>query len=267
VSSACPGAAPYTRGVDAGSGLARLRRAFEAEWRSEGKELAHGFEHLVRRCEELLRDEDLRGQSVLEVGAGRGFLSIYALVCRGAAHVTALDEYEGHGSSLGSHDGLVRLRAHLSQEPRLEIARSDFLEWTPSRRFDCILLVNALHHIVETPRPLSRDAEPWQRALRTFERVRRALAPGGRLIVQELSCRNYCPIPHYRRRMSGVRWRTKQAPREWCKALRASGFTETRVRYRYPLNLPERAALRPLLANRLVSLATDSSYVIRASAS
>jgi SAM-dependent methyltransferase len=249
------------------SGLDRLREAYRTWGSTEGDELPHSFEHLVRRCEELLRGEDLRGRSVLEVGAGRGFLAHYAAVCRGAEHVTALDEYEGHGAPGAGRDTLFGLRAALGQERRIRIEQCDFLDWRPSRSFDYVLLVNALHHIAETRLPLSHDAEQWQRALAAFERARSALAPGGCLLIQELSCRNYCPLPRYRRRMRGVRWESKQAPGEWCKALRAAGFTRTAVRYRYPLNLREVDALRPLLANRVVSLLTDSSYVIRASAS
>ncbi len=250
------------------SGLERLREAFRSEWPSgDGAEPAHAFEHLVRRCEELLRGEDLAGLEVLEIGAGRGFLAHYAILCRGAAHVTALDEYEGHGAPAADRDTLARLRARLGLEDRISIEKCDFLDWKPSRRFDYVFLVNALHHLVETRLPLSQDAQRWQRALRAFGRVRRVLAPGGRLVIQELSCRNCCPLPRYRRRMRGVRWQNKQAPAEWCKALRASGFGRTQVRYRYPLNLAELRPLRPLLANRIVSLLTDSSYVIRAAAS
>lgn len=247
------------------AGLERLRDAFRAEWSESDAELSHSFDHLVRRCEELLHGEDLSGRSVLEVGAGRGFLAHYAAICRGASHVTALDEYGGHGAPETSYDTAVRLRARLGAEDRICIEKSDFLEWQPSRTFDYVFLVNALHHIVQTRQPLSRDRQRWASALDAFERTRRALAPGGRLLIQELSRRNYCPLPRYRRRMSGVRWDTKQTPREWCKALRASGFTRTRVRYRYPLNLVEVEPLRPLLANRWVSLLTDSSYVICAS--
>ncbi len=249
------------------SGLERLRDAFRSEWTIERDvELPHSFEHLVRRCEELLRGEDLRGRSVLEVGAGRGFLAHYAVLCRGAAHVTALDEYGGHGAPEASYATALGLRARLGEAERIAVEKGDFLAWQPPRRFDYLILVNALHHIVETERALSRDPEHWQLALRAFARARAALMPGGRLLIQELSCRNCCPLPRYRRRMRGVRFGSKQAPREWCRALRASGFQDLRVRYRYPLNLVEVPALRPLLANRLVSLLTDSSYLICASA-
>lgn len=245
-------------------GVRRLREAFETHGPVGAP--GHSFDHLLRRCEELLRGEDLAGRSVLEVGAGEGFLAHYAVVCRGAAHVTALDEYEGHGAHPDGRQTLERMRGQLDQEGRIRVEQRDFLDWEPPRKFDYVLLVNALHHIVETPSRLSHDAPHWQQAVRAFERARRALAPGGRLLIQELSCRNYCPLPRYRRQMRGVRWENKQTPREWCKALRASGFTETAVRYRYPLNLPDLDAARPLLANRLVSLLTDSSYVICARA-
>lgn len=268
--TARPSAGPrllYTPIVDGtrAEGVERLREAFRTH--GPGGAPAHSFDHLLRRCEELLRGEDLAGRSVLEVGAGDGFLAHYAVVCRGAAHVTALDEYEGHGAHAEGRETLERMRSGLGEQARIHVEQSDFLDWEPPRQFDYVLLVNALHHIVETRERLSHDAPHWQRALRAFERARRALAPGGRLLIQELSCRNYCPLPRYRRQMQGVRWENKQTPREWCKALRASGFTRTDVRYRYPLNLPDVEPARPLLANRLVSLLTDSSYVIRASAS
>ncbi len=243
--------------------LQRLREAFEAcgAPRSAGWQ---DFAHLSRRCRELLHGEDLRGRSVLEIGAGGGFLAHYLALVAGASQVTALDEYQGHGAPEESQDAILALRARLGAEDRVSVETCDFLDYRPGRRFDYLIFVNSLHHIVETPRPLSHDAEPWQRALRTFELCRRSLERGGRLLIQELSCRNYCPLPRYRRRMRQVRWSDKQPAREWCQALRASGFASTRIRYRYPLNLPELEPLRPLLANRWVSLLTDSSYVIRA---
>jgi SAM-dependent methyltransferase len=247
--------------------LERLRDAFGRCWSTEGDTgLSRSFDHLVRRCRELLHGEDVEGRTLLEVGAGRGFFALYTVVCRSAARVTALDEYGGHGAPESSRETLLRMREALGLEDRIEVVVSDFLEWEPQRRFDLVFFTNVLHHIAETRRPLSRDPEQWARARDALRRVRRTLAPGGRVVIQELSCRNYCLLPKYRRAMRNVRRETKQPASEWARALAAEGFAGVAVRYRYPLNLPERAVLRPLLANRLVSAVTDSSYVLTATA-
>ena len=76
-----------------------FKRAYYQAWQDIYKTVpTWSFEHLSRRYYELLYHLDLKGKSILEVGAGDGFLSHYLALLKGVKDVVSLDEYEGHGS-------------------------------------------------------------------------------------------------------------------------------------------------------------------------
>lgn len=220
-------------------------------------------QHLVRRNTELLQEVAVKDRSVLEVGASDGFLSHYLATVRGAGSVVSLDEYVGHGSdSRGLHINR-QLQEMLQDEGVVEIVKADFMDYAPQRKFDLIIFVNVLHHIVGVPKLLSEDQNAFRKCTAVFERCLELLAPSGILLVQEVGRKNLCLLPKYRKMLSNVVRETKQQPGEWGLAMKKAGFSSFKVRYRLPLVLPDYGWLRALCNNRLVSVLTDSSYVIR----
>ena len=243
----------------------RLEKAHQTAWRQVMKEKPRwSYGHMLRRCEEALYGLEVAGKSVLEVGAGDGFLSHYLVEARKAARVVSLDEYAGHGFDRRAGEINQRMREILGDGDRVEIVRADFLSFHSDARFDLVAFINVVHHIVPARKRLSRSREHFEDACRLFRHASSLLSPGGQVLVQEIARVNLCPHPGYRRSMSNVDFTTKQFAGEWKKALEYSGLRDVSVRYRLPLVLPDHPWLRRLFDNPLASLLADSSYVIRA---
>lgn len=224
----------------------------------------HSFEHLKRRCDELTYGLDIRNGSVLDVGAGAGFFSAYAANCLGVEHVTALDEWEGHGSVSVNHDIILELKELLNRKDVLDVAKFRLSDFETKKKFSHVFMVNTFHHIVETTMSLYEDSESMLSAERELRHVREMMSDQGLLVIQEMSSLNLCPIPKYRKAMSGIDHSSKHSPDEWMEAMRRAGFSKIEVRYRLPINLPENGLLRLVFNNRLASLLTDSSYILTA---
>jgi SAM-dependent methyltransferase len=97
------------------------------------------------------------GESVLEVGAGRGSVTQHLVTGR---HIVATDL---SGSSVEA------MRERFAGQPNVEVAQADLRTWEPGRTFDSLLMVNVLEHI--------RDDVAALVSLRRFVR------PGGTIVI------------------------------------------------------------------------------------
>lgn len=222
--------------------------------------------HMCQRCRELLYGLDTAGKDILEVGAGKGFVSHYMATVGGARHVTSLDAYEGKGSQATTYDMNHRLRDLLKDAGRVDVVKSRIQAFDAERHFDLVIFAYSLHHIAVSIPPLERNSAVMDEAVSVFKQAKGLLRDKGCVVVQEVAPLNLCPIPAYRRAIRGVDYRSKQWPGSWSLAMKRAGFSGFRVRYRLPLNLPESALLRVCFNNRLASILTDSSYVLAARA-
>jgi len=89
---------------------------------------------------------DLRGKSVLDIGAWDGFYSFEA-ERRGAERVLAVDSYSWDGSGWGSKDGFELARRALNS--RVEDRQIDVLDISPETvgEFDVVLFLDVLYHM------------------------------------------------------------------------------------------------------------------------
>ncbi|MCX6769492.1 MAG: 16S rRNA (adenine(1518)-N(6)/adenine(1519)-N(6))-dimethyltransferase RsmA [Candidatus Micrarchaeota archaeon] len=71
---------------------------------------------------------DVKGKSVLEIGAGDGRLTAKLLSC-GAGHITAV-EYD--------HKLAKKLRIRFQRQPRVKVMEEDFMKFDESARYNCI---------------------------------------------------------------------------------------------------------------------------------
>ena len=100
-----------------------------------------------RREEACLGKVDLRGKTVLDVGAWDGYYS-FAAKRRGAARVLATDHFCWSGEGWGSKDGFEHARARLGlQVEDLEIDVHDLSPETIGGRFDVVLFLGVLYHL------------------------------------------------------------------------------------------------------------------------
>jgi tRNA (mo5U34)-methyltransferase len=106
---------------------------------------------------DILRLPDLRGKTVLDVGAWDGFFSFEA-ERRGAARVVATDSFAWSGATWGRKDGFELARRALGS--RVEDVEIDVLDLSPETvgRFDVVLFPGVLYHMKHPLLALERVA-------------------------------------------------------------------------------------------------------------
>ena len=116
------------------------------------------------RVRRLAIPSDLRGKTVLDVGAWDGIFSFEA-ERRGADRVLAVDSYAWSGKSWGTKDGFELARRALGS--RVEDLTLDVLDLAPERvgRFDLVLLLGVLYHMRHPLLALERVASVTARHL------------------------------------------------------------------------------------------------------
>lgn len=101
----------------------------------------------TRERVDILRLPDLRGKSVLDVGAWDGFFSFEA-ERRGAARVLATDSFAWEGTSWSTKAGFELARTALGS--KVEDQNIDVMELAPELvggRFDVVLCLGVLYHM------------------------------------------------------------------------------------------------------------------------
>ncbi len=112
-----------------------------------------GADDTAARLPKIGMPSDLRGRSVLDIGAWDGFWSFEA-ERRGAARVVASDHYSWHGAGWGTGQGKAGFElAREALGSRVEDVDLDVLDLSPERlgTFDVVLFLGVLYHV---PNPL-----------------------------------------------------------------------------------------------------------------
>jgi 2-polyprenyl-3-methyl-5-hydroxy-6-metoxy-1,4-benzoquinol methylase len=92
--------------------------------------------HRIMRYHDFFVDRIRPGESVLDVGCGKGELA-YDLTQRAGARVTGIDV---------NREALAFARSRFASDG-LELVEADGRTWDPGRRYDVVILSNVLEHI------------------------------------------------------------------------------------------------------------------------
>jgi len=209
------------------------------------------------RCRRTFRGVPLAGKSLLEIGAGAGVFSAYAIT-QGASHVTAL-EPELAGSTEGYVSALGRMQAGLGAED-FEVLPDTIQAFDPGdRKFDIVLSYNSVNHLDEPMcMELRRSEEAREVYRHIFRKVAGMMVPGGHLILADASRYNFFGMIGLRAPLAPtVEWEKHQSPRTWLRLLEPLGFRKVALSWRrnYPLRY-----LGPLGANRVVNFFLSSHF-------
>lgn len=177
-------------------------------------------------------DEPLAGRRVLDIGSGRGWLSLYALA-RGARHAVGLEpEFDG------SHADVLRDCHALADAlgvRDLEVAAEPIQTFDPAgRTFDLVLSSASINHLDEAAcERLHRD-EAARDAYRTvLRKIHGLMDPGGTLIITDASRYNVFPALGVKNPFSPqIEWHKHQSPRLWARLLGECGFERPRISWR-----------------------------------
>jgi SAM-dependent methyltransferase len=208
----------------------------------------------------IFRGTDLRGKSVLDIGAGDGFASAYAVAC-GATEVVAL-EPEVSGSSGGAVEAARKLHKQIGYDDRINILEEPVEAVPLSRQFDVVLLAASINHLDEDAcSRLHFDAAARDVYRPFLQRLNDLCKPGGRLIAVDCSSQNAFhtfglknPI------MTTINWRIHQRPEIWAELLAKSGFDNPVIDW---LPVTRKGGLGPVLSRRWVAYFINSYFRLR----
>lgn len=179
---------------------------------------------------------DFRGETVLEVGCGKGFISLYIAMFTEAYHVTALDESSGHGSETGILEVLKNNIALLELESRLEAIEANALAFK-SDPFDLIIANNCLHHFVDNGEKYWKDpyaANGYKNMFRHFEEL---LQKNGRIIIQEIDPFNLWRHVSAKLFFPNTDWSIHPPLSGWLDAIKSGGFPSVELKTVVPYKL------------------------------
>lgn len=137
----------------------------------------------------------LDNRSVLEIGAGRGFLSSFC-AARGASMVIAL-EPEAAGSTIGVQEEFTKMNNALELTHIVDYRHVTFDQFVNSyagKPFDYILMCAVINHLNEEATTLLHlvDAHTEREIfISTFKKMYGLLAPGGALIASDVGRYNF----------------------------------------------------------------------------
>ncbi|WP_207511004.1 class I SAM-dependent methyltransferase [Longitalea luteola] len=209
----------------------------------------------------LFEHVDLSQKEVLDIGGGKGLLSLYAAV-KGAKKVVCL-EPEEDGSRNGMISGYHDLRRELPESLPVELLPlrlQDYLQQTSAEKYDVVVLNNSINHLDENACIHLRNTEASYRTyVGIFKDLSRIMKPGGVLIATDCSCKNFFNDIHVKNIfVPTIEWHKHQRPSTWISVLKDAGFKNPTVKW--PSLNRLRAPGRIFMANPFMSYLTRSYF-------
>jgi SAM-dependent methyltransferase len=210
--------------------------------------------------EHLFRGVSFPGKQVLDVGAGNGQLSFYA-VAMGAQRVVAL-EPEKEGWTEGDRAQFQRI-AHLLGTDQVELQPVTLQEYEPGGdTFDMLILKSSINHLDEDACiRLHQDSGARATYRKLFAKLADLTRPGAWLIATDCSPHNFFAQSGLKNPIApSIEWHTHQRPQLWVELLEEAGFRDPRIRWESFNTL--RSPGRVVLGNRVASYFLNSAFAL-----
>ena len=223
----------------------------------------HGITGLDWHARQLLAGVDLTDGNALEVGAGRGLLSLWML-SSGARSVVSL-EPEADGSTAGVRDALERHRRALGvSADRWQVEAETFQSYRADRVFRVILLQNSINHLDEDACvDLLEDPTSRRRYHALFEKMASMLEPGGHIVLADCARVNRLAwLGRHSPLNPTIEWHKHHEPETWIAVLREAGLGRVAHVWWHPYYRTRKLA--PLINRRAVARWLSSYFVVHA---
>jgi SAM-dependent methyltransferase len=209
---------------------------------------------------------DLKNRSVLEIGAGPGYLAALCLA-RGACRVVALDP-ESNGATEGINKQFSRLTESVAMGDGIEylpISLEKFIATGRKEIFDYVLMCNVINHIDEDAVKrlhLPNADRERKRYVRTLEEIHNLLSETGTLLVSDVGRYNFwnsigLRFPACRT----IEWDKHQDPDVWKALLSKAGFESIEVKW---LALYRLRYFKAIVSLKPVAQCLNSHFLISA---
>jgi SAM-dependent methyltransferase len=239
------------------------RAAFAAMLREDGHDNLNGYLH---EAAHLFDGVEIAGHSVLEIGSGKGMMTMYAAL-QGASTVISMEP-----EMVGSRSGMISL-----QQQRLdtlgirsvEFLPADFNEWDPrGRTFDIVMCRAAINHLHASDQHAMSHLPTYDGYLTVIRKMLSVTAPGGVVLITDAcryafftATRNLGIRRPWDWSKTGINWRHHQNPQTWARLFRDAGFARVEIRYPLPYRLRQ---YRGLVDTAVSNFFLQGNFILRA---
>ena len=138
----------------------------------------------------LFKNVELKNKIVLDIGAGNGVYSFYALA-KGAKKLICIEpEFEGSRSNYIS--SLEKFRKFLNKDNNVIISTKTFQEFQSNIKFDVVLMHYSINHIDEENCTILESSRKAQKIYNNyFEKIYNSMSLNSDLIITDVSKYNF----------------------------------------------------------------------------
>ncbi len=185
----------------------------------------------------LFKNIDLKDKTVLDIGAGNGVYSFYALI-KGAKKLVCIEpEFEGSRSNYIS--SLKKFRKFINREDDVIISTDTFQNFKSEMKFDFVLMHYSVNHIDEENCIVLESSKKSQEIYHNyFQKIYNSMTNNGDLIITDTSKYNFFNFfgitnPF----VPTIEWQKHQSPYVWSKYLEKVKFSTKKIQWTAPMKL------------------------------
>jgi len=237
------------------------RKEFAAILAEDGH---HNFESFLHTYRHQFEGVPLKGRRILEIGSGKGLLSLY-MALQGGSVVGMEPEM------WGSTPGAASLQAGRARRlgVDLEFLDADFNTYDfKDQRFDVIVLEACINHLYESPHSALAHRPTFEAYQKIAAHMLALLAPGGVVVATDASryafftmAKKYGIRRPWNWEHTSINWRVHQNGSTWAQIFKAAGFSRATVDYPVPQKL---APLAPLVNTALANFFLQGRFILKA---